>query len=44
LVKAGHKAVCTDAKCKAPSYPILMPAVLTLCTCGGGGCVHAERS
>ena len=34
LVKAGHKAVCTNADCKAPFYPVLMPAVLTLCTCG----------
>lgn len=34
LVKAGHKATCTAASCGASAYPILMPAVLTLCTCG----------
>jgi NADH pyrophosphatase NudC (nudix superfamily) len=34
LVKSGHKAVCVSDTCRAPFYPILMPAVLTLCTCG----------
>jgi len=37
LIKAGHKASCADAnavECKAAFYPKLMPAVLTLCTCG----------
>ena len=51
LVKAGHTAVCSDAACAAPSYPLLMPAVLTLCTCGDytllagrtGSLVHCQR-
>ena len=34
LVKAGHKAACTADGCRGAFYPILMPAVLTLCTCG----------
>ncbi|EEH53306.1 uncharacterized protein MICPUCDRAFT_52416 [Micromonas pusilla CCMP1545] len=37
LVKSGHKAQCTrinDDKCRGAAYPTLMPAVLTLCTCG----------
>ncbi len=37
LVKAGHKASCLDEskkKCRGAFYPKLMPAVLTLCTCG----------
>ena len=37
LVKAGHKAQCVDetnVKCRGSFYPKLMPAVLTLCTCG----------
>ena len=37
LVKAGHKARCLDetgTKCGGAFYPRLMPAVLTLCTCG----------
>ena len=37
LVKAGHKARCADdagSGCRGAFYPKLMPAVLTLCTCG----------
>ena len=34
IVKSGHKAQCSDSTCRAPYYPTLMPAVLTLCTCG----------
>ena len=34
LVKAGHKAACTADGCRGAFYPIPMPAVLTLCTCG----------
>ena len=37
LMKAGHKARCLDetgVKCGGAFYPKLMPAVLTLCTCG----------
>ena len=37
LIKAGHKARCADdtgAQCRGAFYPKLMPAVLTLCTCG----------
>ena len=34
LVKAGHKAACTADGCRGAFYPNLMPAVLTLCTCG----------
>ena len=37
LIKAGHKASCLDEtkkKCRGAFYPKLMPAVLTLCTCG----------
>ena len=37
LIKAGHKARCADdtgARCRGAFYPKLMPAVLTLCTCG----------
>ena len=34
IVKSGHKAQCANSDCRAPYYPTLMPAVLTLCTCG----------
>ena len=37
LIKAGHKTICrddTETKCKGVNYPKLMPAVLTLTTCG----------
>ena len=37
LVKAAHKARCADdagSGCRGAFYPKLMPAVLTLCTCG----------
>ena len=33
-MKAGHKAACTADGCRGAFYPNLMPAVLTLCTCG----------
>ena len=37
LIKAGHKTQCLDEKdikCPGVNYPKLMPAVLTLTTCG----------